>query len=181
MLVLKDLTVHTTLIHSLSMSCCPSAIRRFVIAVGVNAVKGISSRAQSHVGKERLEAVKPALTDANASAAVAFEVFAARAIAPFAHIAPCFEFRRRRHSVRNRTRFQLFNAQATTGICAHEIIALHQRFFAAVAETPVFRMLRAALTGASFNDDQPSESLTFCDFRHGMTMPYFALYRKGNA
>ena len=81
---------HVTLIlGSLLYRCCPSAVSRFVVSVGVQPVdRMVERRAFAHIGKKRDKRVLPSLTDANAAPAILREVLVADLFAPRLHADP---------------------------------------------------------------------------------------------
>lgn len=73
----------------------PAAVQRFVVAVGIGAVKRQPGRAAAHISKERLERCVPAVAHRNTSSAVVPILLAFRPVAPIEHRAPCVELSRR--------------------------------------------------------------------------------------
>lgn len=66
----------------------PTAVRRCVVSVHVDAVDRTISRRLAHVGKERLEGTSPSCADLDSSTAVVLEVVALRISAALEHFAP---------------------------------------------------------------------------------------------
>jgi hypothetical protein len=71
----------------------PSAIRRFVVAVVVDAIQRVSlGWSASHIGKERFKGIAPTVTDRNAAPAVSFVVIMFRVVTAGLHALPDFVF-----------------------------------------------------------------------------------------
>lgn len=78
---------------ALNVRCNPTAITRFVMAVGVFAVDLVRRGwARAHVRQERRKRLVPPLADSYATAAPMLEVMAGRTRAPFLHAEPRFVF-----------------------------------------------------------------------------------------
>lgn len=102
---------------SLRQFARPSAIRRLVMSIRVNAIKGVAGRAWSHVGDEGREVLRPSLAHPNAATAVVapcgqFLIRAARL-----GCGPRGIFRRARPSVRAMGCRRSFAHQAAATLC----------------------------------------------------------------
>lgn len=64
--------LHAALVSALLGWCGPSAVRRLIVAVGVDPVKAESLWPFSHIGEERFETVCPTFAHANAPGSVVF-------------------------------------------------------------------------------------------------------------
>lgn len=74
--------------------CRPSAVRRLVIAIGVDTINRVGSAGGfAHIGKEQVVVV-PSLADRNSSAAVERVLVIARRVASGSHAGPCVVFLR---------------------------------------------------------------------------------------
>jgi hypothetical protein len=101
---------------SLLKRCCPSTIRRCVVAVWVDAVDGHAWRTLSHVSKEIFKRV-PSFADYNSTGTVVFKVFAVFVITALEHAVPC-SVRRSQFSIVPMSVFKVtFSHEATTGAC----------------------------------------------------------------
>lgn len=87
-------------IAALHKSGRPSAVRRLVVAIIVDAIKGHAVRTIAHVRKEVLERMPPTVADANTARAVSTEVAVPRVIATLEHAVPRSELNGLRHIVR---------------------------------------------------------------------------------
>jgi len=171
--------LRATLIDALSIRNGPSAICRFVIAIGVDAIQRmVRGWAQSHIREEILEGLQPSRTDANASATVLCEFLSRGIRTPLAQITPCFEFWRRGHAVRGRSRDELFHTQASARARACEVVGLHNRFFAAVAAAVPAWVFRVGLWITRPEHGQSADSLIRLNLWHLQSMPYFGLFVK---
>jgi hypothetical protein len=71
----------------------PSAIARFVVAVGVNSIKRVAYWTRSHIGEKGRSARAPFFAHSNTSASVHLEPYRVRVVTPLFSLAPRTVFR----------------------------------------------------------------------------------------
>lgn len=82
------------LVASLLVVCRPSAVARFIVPVGVNAVERTTDRSRSHVGYKGLEGISPLVAHLNAARAIQFVSVAFGIVASLFGVLPSHVFRR---------------------------------------------------------------------------------------
>lgn len=152
-------------VRSLRPRVGPSAIGRFIVPAGIDAVQLEARRTRPHVRKKDSE-VLPLLTDRDPSGTVPLVTGRLRVSAASEHVAPRVVFgrplARRRMPVRcpprvaSRHRAHPFNAQATATLCRPfpQIVASHRQSRAAVAVAQPSGLLAEA-AGAAKNNQPP--------------------------
>ncbi len=160
-LILKDLALHTPLVHALFSRSCPSAIRRFVMSVRIDSIDGVlRGWTRAHVGVEGLEGFTPARAHGDTAAPIVGETFTRRASAAIVHAEPNPPFSALRHAVRGGARLQLFLVQAATRLrdAALHVAPIRLGDVAAVASAAYAWMLRI-LTAEPCEQHQSAEAL----------------------
>lgn len=163
------LSLNRSPIVVLLFSRSPTAVAWLVIAVIVDAVKGSTTRAWSHVLKKLSEIVLPLWADRNTSSTVVFVRRKRPVSATGSHGVPRVVFARHggliAHggSVRGRSTRCVFGAQTTT-TSRHSIPNMRPSLdgnFAAITAHDIHRQFRSAgrqVTGSALQNNKPAES-----------------------
>ena len=130
-------------VFSLFASSRPTTVGWLVIAVVIEAIKGMKRAwAAPHVGDE-IDVSRPAFTASNAASTVSFVGFTSWVVAPLAHTAPDSPFWSFvRFSVNAVTRDIQFSTKtsARTGMTVAQASACDEKLFSAITFDPPFHM-----------------------------------------
>ena len=168
---LVGVQLRASLIKALLLRRGPSAIARFVITIGVDAINRVlAGWARPHVGVEGGERFQPADADTHSTPAVPRKVLARDARAAVDQTSPRAEFHRGRQAMRG-FRAQHVSLDTPTRVGASEIVDLNGLLGAARAADQRTRMLAVRFVS---NNRQSTVRRTNGASWHGHILPYFA-------
>ena len=176
-LVAISVLSNVALIVVLLGASSPTTISRFVSFFVINALYGVLwSWTYSHIGKEVLERVTPAVTDRNASASVVRIRFILWIQAACLYMAPDIIFWRFCHAVSGSSFNRLFNAYAATGfgVSHSQVRTIYDGCISTIAETfPIMARVISRINHfasvAYSNKTTKTFSSKVNDLRHNVT------------
>lgn len=152
-----------TLIDTLLVPCRPSAVRRCIRTIYVDAINGRFWKwFPSHVGQKQLKTLFPSTTHANAATAIVMVIGAILVRATLAHIDPRDVFSREMSAIGVAVNVAAFSryigqeASTTTSVAASQQLSINAACLAAFASTNPLRFCRS--NRRTRQDSQASET-----------------------